>query len=212
MRGERRLLCLGEYLVRRACQQLPADIREERYREWAAELPAILHDLQVRFAPWRAVRMLGFAADAARSAAPAPGGIRGWTRHLSAALDLLMLLGCLVAVASGTRLIVQTPGSAQGYLALAWALPFAAYFIIKRVRPAGRMTAVLLASGIPGIVAWNVAQGPGDWVNYFLAALLGLALVALLLLGFWFLVLFLVSCWLRIRRPAGGGYNARHSK
>ena len=30
MRGERRLLRLGEYLVGRACQQLPPDVREER--------------------------------------------------------------------------------------------------------------------------------------------------------------------------------------
>ena len=41
MRGERQLLRIGEYLVRRACRPLPPDVREERYREWAAELPAI---------------------------------------------------------------------------------------------------------------------------------------------------------------------------
>ena len=35
MRGER-WRRLGEYLVGRACQQLPRDIREERYREWVA--------------------------------------------------------------------------------------------------------------------------------------------------------------------------------
>jgi hypothetical protein len=51
MRGERLLLRTGEYLVGRACQRLPPDIREERYREWSAELPAILHDPQVRPAP-----------------------------------------------------------------------------------------------------------------------------------------------------------------
>ena len=48
MRGERQLLRIGEYVVGRACRRLPRDIREERYREWAAELPAILHDPQVR--------------------------------------------------------------------------------------------------------------------------------------------------------------------
>jgi hypothetical protein len=72
MRGERRLLRLGEYLVRQACQRLPQEIREEHYREWAAELPAILHDPQVRPAPWRTVRMLVYAADTLHCSTPAP--------------------------------------------------------------------------------------------------------------------------------------------
>ena len=38
MRVERQLLRLGEYLLSRACQQLPQDIRDERYREWAGLL------------------------------------------------------------------------------------------------------------------------------------------------------------------------------
>jgi hypothetical protein len=63
MRGDRQLLRLGEYLLRRACQRLPQDIRQGRYREWAAELPAILTDPQIRPAPRRAVRMLAYAAD-----------------------------------------------------------------------------------------------------------------------------------------------------
>ena len=42
--GERWVLSAGEYLVARACRRLPAGIREERYREWVAELPVILHD------------------------------------------------------------------------------------------------------------------------------------------------------------------------
>jgi hypothetical protein len=212
MTGERRLLRLGEYLVRLACQRLPQDIREERYREWAAELPAILHDPQVRPALRRAVRMLGYAADTVRGAALAPGRTRGWMPRLSAAFYLLLLVASLVSVASGAWLIVHAPGNAQGYLALAWALPFAVYFIRKRVRPAGRMTMVLAISGIPGLVAWNVAQGPGDWVNYFLAALLGLILLVLLLLACYFLILIALTWWVRIRRPAQGEYHAKHSK
>ena len=79
MRGQRQLLRLGEYLVRRACRQLPQDVREERYQEWAAELPAILHDPQVRFALRRAVRMLGYAADTLRGTAMTPGtGSPAW--------------------------------------------------------------------------------------------------------------------------------------
>jgi hypothetical protein len=55
------------YLIRRACRRLPDDTREERYREWTSELPAILHDPGVRFAPRRSARTLFYAADTLRS-------------------------------------------------------------------------------------------------------------------------------------------------
>src|ERR1700678_1230987 len=77
MRGERALLRVGEYLVDRACRRLPRGTRKDRYREWAAELPAILHDPEIRFAPRRAVRMLGYAADTLRGAARTPGRAHG---------------------------------------------------------------------------------------------------------------------------------------
>jgi hypothetical protein len=48
MRGERRLLRVAEFLVRLACRRLPEGVREERYQEWAAELPVILHDPAAR--------------------------------------------------------------------------------------------------------------------------------------------------------------------
>ena len=73
MRAERSLLRIGEYLVGRACRRLPREIRDERCREWAAELPAILRDPEIRLAPHRAVRMLGYAADTVRATALAPG-------------------------------------------------------------------------------------------------------------------------------------------
>ena len=73
MRAEPALLRIGEYLVRRACHRLPPETRGERYREWAAELPAILHDREIRLAPYRAVRMLGYAADTLRGTARASG-------------------------------------------------------------------------------------------------------------------------------------------
>jgi hypothetical protein len=62
MRGEPALLRLGESLVRRACRRLPRTARDDRYREWAAELPAILHDPEIRLAPRRALRMLACGA------------------------------------------------------------------------------------------------------------------------------------------------------
>jgi hypothetical protein len=76
MRGERRLLRIGEYLIARACRHLPAEARDERYREWAAELPAILRDPDVRPAARRAARMLRYASGTIRGTALTPGSAR----------------------------------------------------------------------------------------------------------------------------------------
>lgn len=63
-----RIQAMAEHLIRRACRRLPGDTRDERYREWAAELPAILHDPGVRLAVTRSARALTYAAGAYRSA------------------------------------------------------------------------------------------------------------------------------------------------
>jgi hypothetical protein len=76
MRGERLLLRAGEYMIGRSCRRLPSQIRDERYREWTAELPAILNDPDTRSAVRRAVRMLGYAADTIRGTALAAGRAR----------------------------------------------------------------------------------------------------------------------------------------
>ena len=49
---------------------------DERYREWAAELPAILRDPGTRLAAHRAARMLGYAAGTLWGTALAPGSAR----------------------------------------------------------------------------------------------------------------------------------------
>jgi hypothetical protein len=68
MKGQRGLLRTGEFLVAHAARRLPARIRDERYREWAAELPAILQDPSLG-PPWRrAAQMLGYALDTNRAA------------------------------------------------------------------------------------------------------------------------------------------------
>jgi hypothetical protein len=79
--GERWALSAGEYLVARACRRLPAEIREERYREWVAELPVILHDRDAGPAPRRVVRMLTFAADTLRGTTLAAGAYRYQGAH-----------------------------------------------------------------------------------------------------------------------------------
>ena len=101
-------------------RRLPQEVREERYREWAAELPAILHDPQVRPAPWRAVRMLVYAADTLRGTALTPGWARGPRSRLSVAGDLLFLVAALVLVAFNAWSAAQAPEDWQKYLLPAW--------------------------------------------------------------------------------------------
>jgi hypothetical protein len=58
---------IAEWLIRAACRRLPAEVRAEHCREWAAELPAILDDQSIR-PPWRrALRALSFCAGISRT-------------------------------------------------------------------------------------------------------------------------------------------------
>ena len=74
---------LADHIIRRACRRVPAATRDERYREWTAELPAILADPDVGSAVRRSARALRYAAGIAAStrrlhppAEPAPGDSR----------------------------------------------------------------------------------------------------------------------------------------
>lgn len=62
-----RVLRLADRLIRHAVRPLPESDRAERYREWIAEVPAILADPDVRPALRRAFRALLYAADQHRS-------------------------------------------------------------------------------------------------------------------------------------------------
>jgi hypothetical protein len=192
MRAERRLLSLGEYLVRRACQRLPQDIREERCREWAAELPAILHDPQGGFAPWRAVRMLAYAADTLRGSAESAGKLPVLLPRMSRTLELFFLLFFLVPVVLSIWLIVQAPGDAQSYANLPWSLLFVAFFVSRIVNAPERIAVRFLFCTLLAFLAldiWDAVQAPRDWVNYFQATVLALLALAGLLATFrtqWF--------------------------
>lgn len=75
---------VAEYVIRRACRHLPGDTRDERYREWTAELPAILQDPGIRFAPLRSAHALRYAAGTARVSrrlSRAAGSRRGHARR-----------------------------------------------------------------------------------------------------------------------------------
>lgn len=96
MRGERRLLRIGEYLIARACRHLPAEARDERYREWVAELPAILRDPGVRLAARRAARMLRYASGTIRGTALTPGSARRVMAHMADAAAPFIITGLVV--------------------------------------------------------------------------------------------------------------------
>ena len=192
MRAERQLLRLGGYLLGRACQHLPKDIREERYREWAAELPAILHDPQIRLAPRRALRMLGYAADTVRGTALMHARARRQTPAMTVAL-IILLIADLVVVTWNIWNIAGAPGYPLNYLRLAWSLLLVAFPIsMLRRSAAGPTTLIAICGTLVGaaVSVWDAAQAPADWVNYIAAALL-----VLLLLALW-----LASRWARTRR------------
>ncbi len=96
MKGERRLLRIGEYLIARACRHLPSEARDERYREWVAELPAILQDPGVRPAARRAARMLRYASGTIRGTALTPGSARRVTAHIAGTAAQLIIAGLVI--------------------------------------------------------------------------------------------------------------------
>jgi hypothetical protein len=159
MRGERRLLGLGEYLARRACQRLPREVREERYREWSAELPAIVHGPQVRPAARRAVRMLGYAADTVRGTTLAHVRAGRRTPRMHSTLKLLLVAG-LVSVAWDIWTVIRAPGHGLTYLQLAWGLLLLAYPISVLVRSAVRVTVLIATGGVLAGLAINLWDGP----------------------------------------------------
>jgi hypothetical protein len=59
---------IAAHIIRRASRRLNEDIRDERYREWMAELPAIRDDPDVRSDFVRALRTLSYASGVMRSA------------------------------------------------------------------------------------------------------------------------------------------------
>ena len=59
---------VAELLIRRASCRLPGEAGAERYREWAAELPAILADPDIGSGLRRSARALSYAAGISRCA------------------------------------------------------------------------------------------------------------------------------------------------
>jgi hypothetical protein len=110
MKGERQALRAGEFLVSLASRRLPPRIRQERYQEWLAELPVILHDRGT--APVRVARMLAFAADTLRGTALAPQAYHG--AHRGKATKNIRWLGTGLLLLGG--LLVLLPVAALALL------------------------------------------------------------------------------------------------
>lgn len=79
---------LAEQLIRHACRDLPDDIREDRYDEWAAELPAILYDPNICSQTRRIFSALLYAADHSRGVLRYPKGDPPIKQNLWTALGL----------------------------------------------------------------------------------------------------------------------------
>ena len=61
MSGTPHVQRIAERLIRASCRRLPGELRAERYQEWSAELPAILHDATIRSGLIRAIRALSYS-------------------------------------------------------------------------------------------------------------------------------------------------------
>jgi DivIVA domain-containing protein len=115
VRGERRLLHVGEYLIGRASRLLPGEIREERRREWTAELPAILRDPDTRSAARRTARMLRYAAGTIRGSALAPSNARGRLTVVMAVVMAVVTVCMVTVVVANVMNAVKTPGDWVSY-------------------------------------------------------------------------------------------------
>jgi hypothetical protein len=83
--GAARVERIAAWLIRTACRRLPADVRGERYREWSAELPAILGDDSIRPPVVRALRALAFCVGISRTTRLLSRAARAGSRQTASA-------------------------------------------------------------------------------------------------------------------------------
>ncbi len=164
MSGERWALRAGEYLVRRACRRLSARARDQRYQEWAAELPVILHDPEVRPTARRVARMLGFAADTLRGTTLAPGSYRYRGAHQGKADWNVLWLPVFAAMLAflGYFVYLGIFGSSLGRYAAFWSFCLTDFIVCLARRRPGE-----------GARRWAAAGGLAVSTGLFAAALAG---------------------------------------
>jgi hypothetical protein len=134
VRGERALLRIGGYLTALASRLLPGEMRDERCREWTAELPAILRDPDTRRAAHRAARMLSYAAGAVWGSALAAGGARGRLTAVMTVVVGLLTANSLMSVVWGILGVVTDPGDWVHYYWIAGGVLYLAGLGLALVR------------------------------------------------------------------------------
>jgi hypothetical protein len=145
---------LAEWLIRAACRRLPADVRAERGREWAAELPPILDDESIRPAFRRALRALSFCVGISRTTRQLNRSARAGARrtrsshwrtgawpYRSPNLAVRAVLGFLIwlVVVLGTITVIRARPGPPGWpamLILALAVGFDAFCLVDIARAA----------------------------------------------------------------------------
>ncbi|QYC43119.1 hypothetical protein Nocox_27615 [Nonomuraea coxensis DSM 45129] len=140
-------LRLGKRLIRSACLSLPVELATDYYREWTAELPAILDDRDVRRPAVRIVRALAYAADQHRSVRKlAPRGARSRSSRgvVLTLTAIAFLAGVLCGGIAGLATVLAT---GAGY--------FAGIFVgmVADSTVVGVAGAVLLGVGAGGYLA-----------------------------------------------------------
>jgi hypothetical protein len=184
--GPRPVQRVAERLIRSACRRLPADARAERFREWTAELPAILDDESIRPSWLRGMRALAFCAGISRAARqlsrPAPAGSRRagnsrWrsgaprTRPNDTAVRVAVGLGVYGVVVAGVITVLTAhpdPGGWPFLLLVALGIGFDGYCLADIAR----------ASQVRYLPKWAwalicLAQTPGGGIAYLCAGRVG---------------------------------------
>ena len=186
MSGTRPVQRVAERLIRSACRRLPADERDERFREWTAELHAILDDESIRPSWLRGPRALAFCAGISRAARQlsrlAPAGPRRvgnsrWrsgarrTRPNDTAVRVAVGLGVYGVVVAGVVTLLTVHPDPRGWpflLLVAIGIGFDGYCLADIAR----------ASQVRYLPKWAwalicLAQAPGGGIAYLCAGRVG---------------------------------------
>jgi len=177
---------VAERLIRSACRRLPADERAERFREWTAELQAILDDESIRPSWLRGMRALAFCAGISRAtrqlSRPAPASSRrvGTSRWRSGALRarpngtavrVAVGLGVYAVVVAGVIAVLTVHPDPRGWpflLLVALGIGFDGYCLADIAR----------ASQVRYLPKWAwalicLAQTPAGGIAYLCAGRVG---------------------------------------
>jgi hypothetical protein len=145
---------IAEWLIRTACRRLPADVRAEQYREWTAELPAILDDQSIRPSFLRTLRALTFCIGISRTTRQLSRSARAGSRRTrnpqwrtgavktwlpDVAVRTVVGLAVWLVIVSGVITLARTLPDPPGWLVtlgLALAIGFDAFCLVGIARAA----------------------------------------------------------------------------